>query len=356
MLVFAVLMDQSGLTTATGDAAAWGIQQQHARAAAAADPFGAGGDRLAHSVESAQIDSGLTVDEAQRPVGKGVVVVHRSSHQLPLFVVRFRVRTAGHHPKGVYTLPTVPRPYSRYRRRLSGIPMGPRGLPLPPPRVQQPQPSAPSTAPGGMEWRDILELLQHNRGPLVVELKQPAGRPDTVQPSSHRQVFVEAQLQRRLKGGDRWMQGGKSCREHWINSHTGVRCRTGCMRPGGKAGGRRIKFCKYTRVRYDVTQGQIIEERSPIAYVLDPDVQHIAEVAAATAAAAAAAATAAAAAAVATENGLGDALERFQLEQLLRATAVEFEPALVFDGARDGYVFKLGPRGNGYYLDALWKR
>ena len=58
----------------------------------------------------------------------------------------------------------------------------------------------------------------------------------------------------------------------------------------------------------------------------------------------------------ATGNKLGDALERFQLEQLLRATAVEFEPALVFDGARDGYVFKLGPRGNGYYLDAQWKR
>ena len=129
MLVFAVLMDRSGLTTATGDAAAWGIQQQHARAAAAADPFGAGGDRLAHSVESAQIDSGLTVDEAQRPVGKGVVVVHRSSHQLPLFVVRFHVRTAGQHPRAYRPYPVL-RYLTSYHSRLSGInppPVGPRG-------------------------------------------------------------------------------------------------------------------------------------------------------------------------------------------------------------------------------------
>ena len=30
--------------------------------------------------------------------------------------------------------------------------------------------------------------------------------------------------------------------------------------------------------------------------------------------------------------------------------------APVFDGARDGYIFKRGPRGNGYYLDAQRKQ
>ena len=34
------------------------------------------------------------------------------------------------------------------------------------------------------------------------------------------------------------------------------------------------------------------------------------------------------------------------------ATAKKFVQSMAFDGARDGYIFKLGPQGTGYYLDA----
>jgi hypothetical protein len=218
-----------------------------------------------------------------------------------------------------------------------------------------------------MEWRDILELLEHNRGPLAAEARQQ--RPHVVRPSvasTHRLIFVEQYRRRRLsRKADRWNQpkgGRKGALEHWISSRSGIRCRYGwverlspdeelwappAMHEATCEYQSKIRYTLFTRLRYDSPSGQVVEDKYPQAYVVEqvtPAPWDIATPVASTPAQAPPVPTQ-------TPERLGDALERVQLEQLLAATAAEFERTVNFDGARDGYVFKLGPKGAGYYLD-----
>jgi hypothetical protein len=93
MLVFAVLLDRSGLTAASGG----GLQPvtQGQQAPAYVDPGAY--RRMAPkapkwiSANGDVIGDGVMVEEASKPVGPGVVVVHKPDHQLPLFVIHFRV-------------------------------------------------------------------------------------------------------------------------------------------------------------------------------------------------------------------------------------------------------------------------
>eukprot|EP01046_Picozoa_sp_COSAG06_P035906 COSAG06_NODE_3909_length_4783_cov_1.416951_2_plen_764_part_00 len=261
LLVFAVLMDDSGLTTATGDAIA--------------------GGQTEHAVASASSKSGLTIEEAQRPVGPGVVVVHRSSHQLPLFVVRFRLKPGYHRRRhrggrGVAAVWQPPGAAAAWQQVV--------WPPPPPPPLQTPAPLAPplSTAAimqlpqlGAYDpltcWHTVERLLLDDQYAF-------SDRPEALAPAltsqlaESRQIFIERPRQRRRHGGDKWIHSGgqKGSKEFWLNSDIGIRKRYGVLRRSdvGYSLGhdRKIRFSEYSLIKKESSPK---EDRESVAFVLD---------------------------------------------------------------------------------------
>ena len=82
-----------------------------------------------------------------------------------------------------------------------------------------------------LEWNDALDLLLGRRGWATASALP---RPNHLQITPYRQIFLEAPRRRRRIGMDRWMNSGgaKGATTHWFNARDGIRVRYGkiqCM-------------------------------------------------------------------------------------------------------------------------------
>ena len=263
MLVFAVLMDDSGLTTATGDAIA--------------------GGQTEHAVASASSASGLTIEEAQRPVGPGVVVVHRSSHQLPLFVVRFRLKP-GYHRRGHRGGRGAAAVWPPLAQGPVWQPQPVWQPPPPPPPLQTPAPLVlPLSTAAIMQmpqlgpydpltcWHTVERLLLDDQYAFSdrPEVLAPTQTSQLAQTES-RQIFIERPRVRRRPSGDKWLNsGGKNgSTVFWLNSGIGIRKRYGKIVPASTPVTLSDKqiFSEYSLIRDESSPK---ENKESVAFVLD---------------------------------------------------------------------------------------